>query len=344
MYILNILTLSLLTLSACKPAVVVEGDTRDIDGDGYTITDGDCNDNNVNVNPDATERWYDGLDQDCSGGSDFDQDGDGHDDARYANFDRGTSVLPADDCDDQDTSMFIGAAEIWYDGIDQGCNGDFTLNAPTPGDSTMPTQATISTEGSWNDCDQDGDGTDAEEGACHTTSNVDCDDTNPAINPYAAEDNTDGVDNNCNGIIDGFSVAVAWANDSQGSPYVTITATEDRGINITYLLALDAVSMDYLIPIDYLNPDEYTDSTGTNSSIYEEVSTWIDDFTTLTYAYTSGITIASTGTKCVVWGPRASEVITALDTHDHNNTVCTDITGNTGLVPNGDSNWTWNGL
>jgi len=43
------------------------------------------------VNPDATEIWYDGVDQDCSGGSDHDQDGDGFD--RLASG--GTDCKPA---------------------------------------------------------------------------------------------------------------------------------------------------------------------------------------------------------------------------------------------------------
>ena len=46
---------------------------------GYADADGDCNDSVGSVNPGATETWYDGTDQDCSGGSDFDQDGDGAD-------------------------------------------------------------------------------------------------------------------------------------------------------------------------------------------------------------------------------------------------------------------------
>ena len=64
-------------------ASVLPGD--DADGDGYTVADGDCDDSDGSVHPGATETWYDGLDQDCGGGSDWDQDGDGADVAP-ANF------------------------------------------------------------------------------------------------------------------------------------------------------------------------------------------------------------------------------------------------------------------
>jgi len=38
----------------------------DRDGDGFTICGGDCNDNNADINPDATEIC-DGVDNDCDG-------------------------------------------------------------------------------------------------------------------------------------------------------------------------------------------------------------------------------------------------------------------------------------
>lgn len=41
---------------------------QDFDGDGYTPNEGDCNDNNPEINPGATDYCGDGIDQDCNGG------------------------------------------------------------------------------------------------------------------------------------------------------------------------------------------------------------------------------------------------------------------------------------
>lgn len=190
---MNILTfLALSLLSACAPAVVVEGDTNDNDGDGYSVADGDCADNNVNIFPGAKERWYDGVDQDCSGTSDYDKDGDGHDSLDYADDGHDTSGQPADDCDDEDAETYPGAPEIWYDGKDQDCSAGGV------------TKSTI-------DCDQDGDGYEAIGDATRpycpggTSGEVphgefDCNDLDPAINPLAVDDGSDDIDQNCDGV------------------------------------------------------------------------------------------------------------------------------------------------
>jgi hypothetical protein len=88
--------------------------TADLDGDGYTTADGDCDDTDASVHPGASETWYDGVDQDCAGDNDDDADGDG-----YA----GTSA-GGTDCDDTNSA-------VHPDGIDTpladgDCDGSFS--------------------------------------------------------------------------------------------------------------------------------------------------------------------------------------------------------------------------
>jgi predicted outer membrane repeat protein len=70
------------------PALALE----DVDGDGVSSA-WDCDDTDASVHPGAEEQWYDDLDQDCSGGSDWDRDADGSD-----------AAPRGDDCDDADWS------------------------------------------------------------------------------------------------------------------------------------------------------------------------------------------------------------------------------------------------
>jgi hypothetical protein len=69
------------------PAIIVNTNTIDNDGDGYTEDQGDCDDSDSSIYPGATEICEDGIDQDCDG-----------------------SDLP-------------GTTEICGDGIDQDCDG-----------------------------------------------------------------------------------------------------------------------------------------------------------------------------------------------------------------------------
>lgn len=79
---------------------------------GYVEIATDCDDTAAAVHPGAGEVWYDGADEDCSGGSDFDQDGDG--------WDRDA------ECDDTDPGRYPdpGIPEVWYNGVDENCDGN----------------------------------------------------------------------------------------------------------------------------------------------------------------------------------------------------------------------------
>ncbi len=113
-----------LLLSLGQEQLVVElvaSTNADADGDGHTaeaLGGRDCDDTNEAVHPDAIERWYDGLDQDCQGDSDFDADQDGHD-----------REPEGDDCDDQDVEVRPGGEETWYDGVDSDCSGGSDFDA-----------------------------------------------------------------------------------------------------------------------------------------------------------------------------------------------------------------------
>ena len=79
----------------------------------------DCDDENAEVYPTAEEVWYDGVDQNCDGADDYDQDGDGYVPEIYAS----QSSLEAGDCNDENAEVYPTAVEVWYDGVDQNCDG-----------------------------------------------------------------------------------------------------------------------------------------------------------------------------------------------------------------------------
>ncbi len=84
----------------------------DGDGDGWEPPE-DCDDDDPDVHPNATEVPYNGIDEDCTDGDLTDVDGDG-----YLGEDAG-----GDDCADANPDINPGASEICGDNRDNNCNG-----------------------------------------------------------------------------------------------------------------------------------------------------------------------------------------------------------------------------
>ena len=171
---------------------------------GYVSNNDDCDDSDPASFPGNTEIC-DGLDNNCDGQVDegllqswyLDADADG-----FGDFNG--SIQACDqppgyvsnyaDCDDQDPAINPTTPEV-CNGLDDNCDGQ-----------TDEAGSVDCTE--WY-IDQDGDGYGGGSIGCYcdplpgwTSTSGDCDDTNPAVNPEALENCSNGIDDDCDGDID----------------------------------------------------------------------------------------------------------------------------------------------
>ncbi len=190
-------------VSVDQVAEIVD-DSPDLDGDGYTVNAGDCDDFNTLVHPKAAEICND-LDDNCNGiVDDLDIDGDGFSQCPGA----------AQDCDDTDPAIHPGAVVGCEPGKDGNCDGlpdmdeDFDFDGfPMCNDcddknpNVFPGAAPDCT-GKIKDANCDGAldiGADSDKDGFSTCN--DCDDTDAAVHLYALE-SCNGKDDDCNGVVD----------------------------------------------------------------------------------------------------------------------------------------------
>jgi len=165
-------------------------DGKDSDCDGNTPVneaDGDldgwplcndCNDADGAVNPGAAEVCGDGIDNDCSGTAE-DRDLDADGDLDPA--------CGGTDCDDTDADRFAGASEV-CDGKDNNC------------DAMLPVDEQDMDGDTWIPCAGD------------------CDDTDGDVHPGRTELCNNGVDDDCDGYLDGDDTECAGSGWSAAAP------------------------------------------------------------------------------------------------------------------------------
>ncbi|MCH1473826.1 MAG: putative metal-binding motif-containing protein, partial [Bacteroidia bacterium] len=133
--------------------------TYDFDGDGFSESQGDCDDTNESINPEALEIC-DGIDNDCDG-----------------LIDEGVLIIFYQDSD----SDGFGNPDIFI----ESCS--------------LPNG--------------------------YSSNNLDCDDQNPQVNPQVTEIQ-DGIDNDCDGIIDEAVLATLYTNTILN---ITINSAQSGG-------------------------------------------------------------------------------------------------------------------
>ena len=197
----------------------------DADGDGYTSCNGDCDDYDATVYPGAPELCDD-KDNNCNGQIDEgvkttfsrDADGDGYGDpaiSTQACTKPAGYVTNNTDCDDTRTGVYPGAPEL-CDGLDNNCDGQIDENSGTT---------------YYKDADDDGYGDPAisviacSKPAGYVTTNTDCNDGNMNVHPDAPEI-CDGIDNDCDGLIDENETTYYKDadGDGYGNPAISVTA------------------------------------------------------------------------------------------------------------------------
>ena len=177
----------------------------DLDNDGVTQANGDCNDEDPTVSPLLDETCGDLTDNDCNNEvDDKDLDNDGVVDEECVNY---TGPLPADDCNDDDSSIFPGAPEV-ADKKDNDCDGEADNGGPNyddDGDCFCEVGPCVGGTGTCPGGIEEGD----------------CVDTDAAIHPDASDvPDEDYIDSNCDDI-DGDLLDAVFVDPENGANNAT---------------------------------------------------------------------------------------------------------------------------
>ena len=253
---------------------------------GYVTNGLDCNDDEVLINPSATEECN-GLDDDCNGIFDdelpfltYFLDGDADDFGNPA-VSATACTQPVNyvedntDCDDSNGLIYPGAIEICNE-ADDDCDNQVDENVlivsyedidgdgfgdPQVSNSgcTVPSGYVLDNtdcdifQFTYDDIDNDGFGA-LPAVACGVIYDTDdCDPTDPNINP-AAQEECDGIDNNCDGLID-FEVQLFIYVDNDGDGFgETSSETLSCDVPVGYSLLADDCD-DNNVDIFPLNPE-----------------------------------------------------------------------------------------
>jgi len=106
----------------------------DADADGYNVCE-DCDEGDATINPGATEVWYDGVDQDCDGWSDYDQDMDGDEVMEFVDAAGNTVAWTGYDCNDEDDTLMSLVMEADPTACYEDADGDgYGDDTPSSGD------------------------------------------------------------------------------------------------------------------------------------------------------------------------------------------------------------------
>jgi predicted outer membrane repeat protein len=301
---------------------------QDQDGDGYASDDdpgrelcdpdetwnivvqGDCDDDDPAVNPDATEVCDElGTDEDCDGlvdddddsldpesastwYPDIDEDGYGDPDAAVVACIQPEGTLTDDsDCDDSDPNINPDGHEICdLENADEDCDGWADDVDPSVDRDTRFTFYPDDDHDGYGDPDNPADYCDAPDWHTELALATDCDDGDPAINIDAQEVCDElGADEDCDGLIDdeddsvdpsGLSTWYVDADEDGWSEGSTVSACTQPSGSVAKATDLDCDDAD---PTQHPGADEYCngeddDCDGdTDEDDAVDVSTWYAD-------------------------------------------------------------------